>query len=173
MRLLKSMTSLSPRTTVITSFVWATSLMKRKSEPKWRREPEAPTESFSANSVASYLCLDISGRVIRLDSTSKIIAPGLRAGWATAAIQVIDIFLSYQQVNTFTGVPVALQHSEYGMFLWIKLDWGVHPRLCTPSASGDESDLQLHKLEHRIAAKALEYRVLVKKRSLFSFKKCH
>ena len=59
------------------------------------------------------------------------------------------------------------------MFLWIKLDWGVHPRLCTPSASGDEADLQLHKLEHRIAAKALEYRVLVKKRSLFSFKKRH
>ncbi|KAH7029786.1 pyridoxal phosphate-dependent transferase [Microdochium trichocladiopsis] len=45
----------------------------------------------------SYLSLDTEGRVIRLDSFSKIMAPGLRAGWVTASDQIITKFLAYTE----------------------------------------------------------------------------
>lgn len=61
---------------------------------------EICAENSSSNSIPSYLSLDTSGRVVRLDSTSKILAPGLRAGWVTASSQIIDKFLSYQEVST-------------------------------------------------------------------------
>ncbi|KAK3182188.1 hypothetical protein K4F52_006557 [Lecanicillium sp. MT-2017a] len=50
----------------------------------------------------SYLSLDVSGRVIRLDSTSKILAPGLRLGWITACQQILDLFLAYSEVSVMS-----------------------------------------------------------------------
>ncbi|KAF4969341.1 hypothetical protein FSARC_3416 [Fusarium sarcochroum] len=47
----------------------------------------------------SYLSLDVSGRVLRMDSTSKILAPGLRAGWITASSVVVDKFISFSEVG--------------------------------------------------------------------------
>lgn len=49
---------------------------------------------------ASYLSLDTTGRVLRLDSASKILAPGLRAGWVTGCAQVIDLYVSFADVCT-------------------------------------------------------------------------
>ncbi|EXJ55941.1 hypothetical protein A1O7_08872 [Cladophialophora yegresii CBS 114405] len=43
-------------------------------------------------SIPSYLSLSRSGRVIRLDSTSKILAPGLRLGWLTAPKAIVETF---------------------------------------------------------------------------------
>ncbi|KAJ2455646.1 hypothetical protein GGF42_003398 [Coemansia sp. RSA 2424] len=40
--------------------------------------------------VPSLLSLDIDGRVIRLDSFSKILAPNLRCGWITAPSYILD-----------------------------------------------------------------------------------
>ncbi|KIX95508.1 uncharacterized protein Z520_08628 [Fonsecaea multimorphosa CBS 102226] len=42
--------------------------------------------------LPSYLSLSNTGRVIRLDSTSKILAPGLRLGWLTAPKSVVETF---------------------------------------------------------------------------------
>lgn len=50
--------------------------------------------------VPSYLSLDQSGRVVRLDSASKILAPGLRAGWITASAQIINKYKSYHETST-------------------------------------------------------------------------
>lgn len=38
----------------------------------------------------SYLSLDTDGRVIRLDTFSKILAPGLRLGWVTGPPLLLD-----------------------------------------------------------------------------------
>jgi len=38
----------------------------------------------------SYLSLDTDGRVVRLDSFAKFLAPGLRLGWATGAPAIIQ-----------------------------------------------------------------------------------
>ncbi|RKK10166.1 hypothetical protein BFJ65_g15464 [Fusarium oxysporum f. sp. cepae] len=48
---------------------------------------------------ASYLSLDVSGRVLRMDTTSKVLAPGLRCGWVTASSQVINKFIAYSEVS--------------------------------------------------------------------------
>ncbi|GFN12317.1 hypothetical protein AtubIFM54640_010077 [Aspergillus tubingensis] len=173
---------------------------------------------YHSESIPSYLTLDTSGRVVRLDSASKIIAPGLRAGWVTAPRQIIDKFTAYQELSTlavsgpsqlmlwhlldenwghdgFTAWLVHLSREyrwrrdvlldacnkylpreavqwnkpEFGMFLWVKVDWTRHPRLKGLSElSLEEVGAQIVGLEERIVAKALEKGVLVTKGSLFA-----
>ena len=54
---------------------------------------------FRKSLPTSYLSLDRSGRVIRVESTSKIIAPGLRCGWLTASRQIVDMFVNFAEVG--------------------------------------------------------------------------
>jgi aromatic amino acid aminotransferase I / 2-aminoadipate transaminase len=49
--------------------------------------------------IPSYLSLDTSGRVLRLDSLSKVLAPGCRTGWITASEQVIDKFVRHNEIS--------------------------------------------------------------------------
>jgi aspartate/methionine/tyrosine aminotransferase len=44
--------------------------------------------------------MDIDGRVIRLDSLSKIIAPGMRLGWITGPSEFIEKFLLLQEATS-------------------------------------------------------------------------
>jgi aromatic amino acid aminotransferase I len=62
--------------------------------------PEQINNNHPGASLPSYLSLDKSGRVVRLDSASKILAPGLRAGWVTAQASILDKFLAYHEVST-------------------------------------------------------------------------
>ena len=55
---------------------------------------------FLDSLIPSYLSLDVDGRVVRLDSFSKIIAPGCRLGWMTAQRAVIDSIHSMTELNT-------------------------------------------------------------------------
>ena len=48
----------------------------------------------------SYVSLDKSGRVLRLDATSKILAPGLRCGWITGCSQLIAKFINHTEMST-------------------------------------------------------------------------
>ncbi|KAL6720321.1 hypothetical protein ACLMJK_002242 [Lecanora helva] len=59
----------------------------------------SPFSQFRKVLPTSYLSLDKSGRVIRMESTSKILAPGLRCGWLTASSQVVDIFMNFAEVG--------------------------------------------------------------------------
>jgi len=54
---------------------------------------------FLAQLVPSFLSLDTSGRVLRLDSFSKIIAPGSRTGWVTGSTQVVERFIRNNEVS--------------------------------------------------------------------------
>lgn len=49
--------------------------------------------------VPSYLSLDTDGRVFRMDTVSKVIAPGLRMGWVTASEQVIERLVWAQETS--------------------------------------------------------------------------
>jgi aromatic amino acid aminotransferase I / 2-aminoadipate transaminase len=62
-------------------------------------EPTTASNFLSAL-IPSYLSFDISGRVLRLDSFSKIIAPGTRTGWVTGTAQVIERFVRHHEVST-------------------------------------------------------------------------
>lgn len=59
-------------------------------------------EKYLKKLPPSYLSLDSHGRVLRLDTTSKILAPGLRCGWITASSQVIRKFLTYSEVSVLS-----------------------------------------------------------------------
>ncbi|KAJ5639384.1 aromatic aminotransferase Aro8 [Penicillium longicatenatum] len=57
------------------------------------RSATEAVDSFLCELVPSFLSLDVSGRVLRLDSTSKILAPGLRCSWMTGSAEIISRFL--------------------------------------------------------------------------------
>ncbi|KKZ64469.1 hypothetical protein EMCG_09540 [[Emmonsia] crescens] len=50
--------------------------------------------------VPSYLSIDTDGRVIRLDTFSKSIAPGCRMGWLTAQPKIVERILYITQMST-------------------------------------------------------------------------
>ncbi|KAK5648827.1 hypothetical protein RI129_003719 [Pyrocoelia pectoralis] len=59
--------------------------------------------NYADTTPPSFLSLDIQGRVIRLDSLSKLICPGLRIGWVTAAkpfIEVLDLSVENSYLNS-------------------------------------------------------------------------
>lgn len=60
----------------------------------------ASADEYLAALPKSYLSLDRSGRVLRLDATSKILSPGLRAGWVTGSEQLIDQFIFHTEFST-------------------------------------------------------------------------
>lgn len=69
----------------------------RDFEPPAKMESYKPTKSsgyeFLDSLVPSYLSMDTEGRVIRLDTFSKTIAPGCRLGWITAQPEFIERLL--------------------------------------------------------------------------------
>lgn len=55
---------------------------------------------FLDSLIPSYLRIDVDGRVLRCDSFSKVIAPGSRAGWITAAPIFIERLTRHAEVST-------------------------------------------------------------------------
>jgi DNA-binding transcriptional MocR family regulator len=56
--------------------------------------------TFLDSLVPSYLHVDTDGRVIRLDTFSKTVAPGCRLGWITAQPEFIDRLLRITETST-------------------------------------------------------------------------
>jgi DNA-binding transcriptional MocR family regulator len=54
----------------------------------------------SNNMSSSYLALDVDCRVIRVDTFSKFLAPGVRLGWVTARSDLIEKLTSALQTHT-------------------------------------------------------------------------
>jgi aromatic amino acid aminotransferase I len=61
--------------------------------------PPATNEEFLRQLVPSLLSMDVDGRVMRLDSFSKVIAPGTRVGWITASEQIVERFVRHNEVS--------------------------------------------------------------------------
>ncbi|KAF9877089.1 aromatic amino acid aminotransferase [Colletotrichum karsti] len=85
-----------------------------------RQDGQLSAEEYLAELPSSYLSLDRSGRVIRLDSTSKILAPGLRVGWLTASAEIVRRFLADTEISsTFPAGP-----SQVMMYKLLAESWG-------------------------------------------------
>ena len=78
--------------------------------------------------IPSFLSLDIDGRVVRLDSLSKVLAPGIRLGFITASAQLIERFLRHIEVvsQAPSGFSQSIAYqllSQYwgheGFFQWL------------------------------------------------------
>ncbi|KAI0029266.1 pyridoxal phosphate-dependent transferase, partial [Vararia minispora EC-137] len=70
-----------------------------KDEP-FERLACVPSVSRSLELDPSFLKFDTNGRVIRLDSFSKTVAPGCRLGWITAEKAIVDRFMLLTEVST-------------------------------------------------------------------------
>lgn len=79
-----------------------------------------PVADFLSNLVPSYLSLDKSGRVLRLDSFSKIIAPGSRCGWVTGQPQVIERFIRHTEVSVQNPAGFTLT----ALYNLLEQNWG-------------------------------------------------
>lgn len=77
-------------------------------------------EEYAKTLVPSYLRLDTDGRVLRMDSFSKIIAPGARMGWVTASDQVIERMLRAHEVS----VQNPSGFSQVAIFKLLNDSWG-------------------------------------------------
>ncbi|KAI9655630.1 MAG: Aromatic/aminoadipate aminotransferase 1 [Trizodia sp. TS-e1964] len=78
--------------------------------------------------VPSFLSMDVDGRVLRLDSFSKVIAPGLRVAWITASTEIVNLFIHHSEVSVQTpsGFSQVLLHKlldeswgHEGYFGWL------------------------------------------------------
>lgn len=49
--------------------------------------------------IPSYFSMDVDGRVLRFDSMSKILSSGLRVGWATGPVELINVMNLVTQVS--------------------------------------------------------------------------
>ncbi|KAK0729072.1 amino transferase [Apiosordaria backusii] len=56
------------------------------------------TTDFLESLLPTLLSMDTDGRVIRMDSFSKVLVPGSRLGWLTASDQFIERFLRHAEV---------------------------------------------------------------------------
>lgn len=68
-----------------------------KSEPP---AAKADVPAFLDTMVKSFLTVDVEGRVIRLDTYSKTLAPGARIGWFVANKMFIERLLRGTEVQT-------------------------------------------------------------------------
>lgn len=92
--------------------------------------PKTSTE-FLSTLVPSLLSIDTDGRVVRLDSLSKVIAPGVRCGWLTGSQQLMERALRSNEVSiqSPSGFSQIMLHSL--LTTWGHagyLNWLVHIR---------------------------------------------
>lgn len=87
-------------------------------------------KTFLANLTPSYLHLDTSGRVLRMDSFSKTLAPGCRTGWVTGPANLVERFvrasgLSAQNPSGFSMIAIYKlleeQWGHHGFLQWLQI----------------------------------------------------
>lgn len=64
--------------------------------------------------IRSFLSMDVDGRVIRLDSFSKIISSGFRIGWVTGPKYLVEKLQLDQQVRYHAHICIAQQRPPLG-----------------------------------------------------------
>lgn len=95
--------------------------------------PPASHQEFLDSLVPSFLSLDTDGRVMRMDSFSKVIAPGTRVGWISASEQIIKRYSTHADLSTQgpSGVSQLMlfklleEHWGHAGYL----DWLIHIRM--------------------------------------------
>ncbi|OCF33567.1 hypothetical protein I316_04639 [Kwoniella heveanensis BCC8398] len=86
-------------------------------------DPDAVAKVFNDYAgVKSFLSRDVDGRVIRIDTFSKVFGPGVRLGWITANSVFIERLT--RTVETTTQVPNGLSQAVLASYLSDK-HWGI------------------------------------------------
>jgi aromatic amino acid aminotransferase I / 2-aminoadipate transaminase len=82
--------------------------------------PPASSEDFLQSLVPTLLSMDVDGRVMRMDSFSKVIAPGMRTGWITASEQIVERFTRANE----TSVQNPSGISQIVLYKLLDESWG-------------------------------------------------
>jgi aromatic amino acid aminotransferase I len=82
--------------------------------------PPASHQDFLKALVPSFLSMDVDGRVMRLDSFSKVIAPGTRTGWITASEQIVERFIRHSECSVQNPSGIA----QIVLFKLLDETWG-------------------------------------------------
>ncbi|OCH88806.1 PLP-dependent transferase [Obba rivulosa] len=71
-------------------------------DPYYFLQYDNNSEKLSADSpfMPSFLSMDVDGRVMRVDSFSKVMAPGMRLGWITSSAAFYEQLVSYTDSST-------------------------------------------------------------------------
>ncbi|KAL7628779.1 Aromatic/aminoadipate aminotransferase 1 [Parahypoxylon ruwenzoriense] len=74
--------------------------------------PPATIDEFLKSLVPSYTRIDEDGRVLRMDSFSKVVVPGSRLGWITASEQVVERYIRHAESASQgpSGISQVLMH---------------------------------------------------------------
>ncbi|KAF2403945.1 PLP-dependent transferase [Trichodelitschia bisporula] len=83
-------------------------------------EAKPSHESFLASLIPSFLRIDTDGRVLRMDSFSKVLTPGARIGWVTASAQIIERYKLHADVSTQGASGI----SQLVLFKLLEDHWG-------------------------------------------------
>lgn len=60
--------------------------------------PPSNVEEFVSSLIPAYVSLDVDGRVMRMDSFSKVLVPGSRLGWIVASEQIVERYQRHAEV---------------------------------------------------------------------------
>jgi aromatic amino acid aminotransferase I len=67
-----------------------------------RGQPDVPApnnvEEFVSSLIPTYVSMDVDGRVMRMDSLSKVLVPGSRLGWIVASEQIVERYQRHAEV---------------------------------------------------------------------------
>lgn len=69
----------------------------RGRDAKQSDDGEETVEQFLESLVPTLVSMDVDGRVLRMDSFSKVVVPGSRMGWVTASEQIIERFIRHAE----------------------------------------------------------------------------
>ncbi|KAK9379042.1 pyridoxal phosphate-dependent transferase [Kockiozyma suomiensis] len=99
--------------------------------PPTVQEDPKKYKTFLSKLITSYLSLDVDGRVLRLDSFSKVMAPGTRLGWIVGQEPLIERLTRQNEVSIQTpaGFSQAIVYSllsKWGQDGY--LDWLIELR---------------------------------------------
>lgn len=68
------------------------------SQPSTKASHPETIDQFLDSLIPSLLSMDTDGRVLRMDSFSKVVIPGSRTGWVTGSEQIIERYIRHAEV---------------------------------------------------------------------------
>lgn len=107
--------------------------------------PLSQSDLYLRYLLPSYLSMDDSGRVLRLETSSKILAPGLRCGWLSGCTQLVSKFIGMSELTTVAPAGT----SQVMLYKLLDETWG-HQGLIT--WLDDLSARYRHRLEIMISS---------------------
>ncbi|KAG5988747.1 hypothetical protein E4U43_004636 [Claviceps pusilla] len=60
--------------------------------------PSASVDEFVSSLIPTFVSMDVDGRVLRMDSLSKVLVPGSRLGWVVGSEQIIERYQRHAEV---------------------------------------------------------------------------